>query len=36
MKIEKFLEKVSQDERVEKVDYIKNRGYSVMTKMSMV
>lgn len=32
MKIEKFLEKISQDERVEKVDYIKNRGYSVMTK----
>lgn len=32
MKIEKFLEKIAQDERVEKVDYIKNRGYSVMIK----
>lgn len=29
MKIEKFLEKISQDERVEKIEYDKRQGYIV-------
>lgn len=32
MKIEKFLEKISQDERVDKITYEKGWGYTVVTK----
>lgn len=32
MKIEKFLEKISQDERVEKIEYEKRLGYTLCLK----